>query len=93
MKTTKTYTIISIDKNVAGILVNGVVTGTIQTDMQGTSVAFNMSAKNKAEMVVDITTGLVSKVTNESDVTGNMDLMGQSMPVTSKVTTTIIYQY
>ena len=93
IKTVKTYTIKSIDKSIATILVNGTISGDTVTEMQGSSVSFSMNTKSTGEMVVDIKTGLVNKITNTADITGNIEVMGQSMPITSKATSSVIYQH
>jgi hypothetical protein len=93
IKTVKTYTLKSIEKNIATILVTGTLTGNGETEMQGSSVAYNMTTKNTGEMIVDTKTNLVSKITNDGDITMVIEVMGQSMPITSKANSTIVYQY
>ncbi|MBC7536500.1 MAG: hypothetical protein H7258_12485 [Ferruginibacter sp.] len=93
IKTVKIYTLKSIVNNIATIIVNSTLTGTGETEMQGTAVAFTMNTKNTGEIIVDTKSSLVSKIVNDANVSMTMDVMGQSMPVTSKTSSTIVYQY
>ena len=93
MTTKKTYTIKSIEKDIATITVTGTLAGDGTTEMQGTSISYHIETKSTGEMIVDIKKGLVNKNTSEIDMTATMDVMGQSMPMTSKGTYSVTYQY
>ncbi len=93
MKTVKTYTFKSLDKNIATINLAGSVTGTGQMEMQGMQVNISMNSTTAGDIIVDTKTGLVSKRTDIGDINGTLDLMGQSMPVMSKTNSTYLYQY
>ena len=93
MTTKKTYTIKSIEKDIATITVTGTLAGDGTTEMQGTSISYHIETKSTGEMTVDIKKGLVNKNTSEIDMTATMDVMGQSMPMTSKGTYSVTYQY
>jgi len=93
MKSIKTYTIRSLDKNVATIAVTGVIDGNSEQEIQGNTVNIIMNTKMKGELMVDTKTGLVSKRTLTSDITGNLEMMGQSLPISSQVNATYTYQY
>ncbi len=93
MKTTRTYTLKSIDNNIATVSLKATITGAGETEMQGTSVTFTIDTKSTGELIVDMKKSLVSKLTNSSDVTMTMDVMGQSLPISGKTNSSIIYQY
>ena len=92
-KSIKTYTIKSIDKNLATITVTGKVESNIQTEAQGLQVNVNMTTKTNSEIIADTKTSLVSKYSTKADISGNMELMGQSAPITGKATTVSVYEY
>ena len=51
-------------------------------------VNVSMDAKLSGESVVDISTGIVKQKTLNMDGTGTAEMMGQSIPMTTKVTST-----
>jgi hypothetical protein len=89
----KNYFLKSIDKNIALIVVKTNANGEGVTEMQGSSVTYSMATKSNGEMTVDIKTGLVNKNTSDIEISGTLDVMGQSMPITSKTNSTLTYQY
>ncbi len=93
ISTKRTYTIKSIDNDIATVIIKGTMAGNGEAEMQGTSVPFTIDTKITGETTVNIKTGLVSKTVNSTDANITVDMMGQSMPMTSKGTTTITYQY
>lgn len=93
IKTVKTYTLQSISGNVATLEFKSVGTGSGEMEMQGNEAAFTMDTNATGTMLVDIKTSLVNKVTTDTNMNMNLDVMGQSMPITSKVNSTVTYQY
>lgn len=93
IKTVKTYTLKSIDNNIATIQLKTTITGNGQSEMDGNTISFTMDNKSTGDMIVDTKTSLVNKVTTESDISMTMDIMGQSMPITSKVNSTVSFQH
>lgn len=91
MKEVKTYTIKSIQGNDANISLFSKMDGTSSVEAQGMSMDITLSAKTEGTMLVDIKNSLVKKRTSVTDVTGNIEMMGQSMPMTSKVTAVTEY--
>ena len=92
-KTVNTYTIQSIEKNIATIIVIGNITSNIQTEANGMQLTVTMTTKKNSEVITDVKTSLVQKRTTKSDIAGNLEMMGQSMPISGKATTTSIYEY
>lgn len=92
-KTVKTYILSAIDKNMATIRLAGTIQINTAQEIQGAAVNISMTTALMGDIITDIQTGLVSKQTLLSDVSGTIDMMGQSMPVSSKVASTFTYQY
>lgn len=92
MKEVKTYTLKSIKGSEAIIGLFSTMEGTSKVDAQGMQMDISISAKSEGEIFVDIKTSLVKKRSSVSDISGNIEMMGQSMPMTSKVTATTEYK-
>lgn len=92
MKTIKHYTLKSIDNGIATLDLKSTINGTGDTEMQGTSVSFTMNTTGNSTMLVDTKTNRVKKNSTTADLGMTMDVMGQSMPITSKSTTTVMYE-
>ncbi len=93
MRSFKTYRVESIEKNIAKIKIDGTVESNIQTEVQGIPVTIVMTTKTNSEILVDTKSSLVNKRETKADIIGNLELMGQSAPITGKATTTSIYEY
>lgn len=91
MKGKRTYTLKSIDKNMATIAVFLTVEGRQDLELQGMQLEVNLSGKTEGELLVDTKTSLVKKSSRVADITGTMGMMGQSMPVSAKMTETTEY--
>jgi hypothetical protein len=92
MKIVKSYTLKSVEKDIATINLTGKTDGTTETEMQGMQLQININSKLNGEMQVNTNTSLVAKKTLTTDLTGSIEVMGQSTPITSKSTVTISYQ-
>ena len=92
-KSFKTFTIKSIEKNIATILVAGNVVSNIQAEAQGMQFTVSMNTKIDSEIITDPKTSLVAKRSTTNNITGNLEMMGQSVPITGKSTTTAVYEY
>ncbi len=91
MKEVKTYTLKSMNGNEANISLFSRLEGTSNVEAQGMQMDISLNAKTEGIIIVDVKTSLVKKRTGVTDVTGNIEMMGQSMPMTSKVTATSEY--
>ncbi|MEO6540408.1 MAG: DUF6263 family protein, partial [Ferruginibacter sp.] len=92
MKMVRTYTLKSITGNEALILVDVVSTGKNKVDFQEMEFEVKTETKTKGEIIADPITGLVSKRTSSSDISGTIQMMGQDMPISAKTTSTSIYK-
>lgn len=92
MKGIKTFTLKAINGNEATIALFSKIEGKQNVEMQGMQIDINISAKTEGEMLVNTKTSLVKKSSRVADISGNMDLMGQSMPLTSKMTEVTEYK-
>jgi hypothetical protein len=52
-----------------------------------------INSKVTGDITFDVNSSLVSKRNMVSDVNGNIDMMGQQMPISAKTTSTITYSY
>ena len=92
MKMVRTYTLKSINGNEAIIQVDVVSTAVNKLDFQEMEFEVKTETKTKGEIIADTNTGLVSKRTSSSDISGSIQMMGQDMPITAKTTSTNIYK-
>ncbi|MBL0357027.1 MAG: hypothetical protein IPP72_09130 [Chitinophagaceae bacterium] len=90
VKTYITYTVKGIEGNDATITLSGnqVINKTI--DNQGMEANVVLESKLSGEILVDKSTGIVKQRTLILDGTGSADAMGQSIPVTTKVTSSSV---
>ena len=87
IKTYYNYTIKEIKGNDATVLVTGKQVTIKKVEQQGMEININMEGKISGEGIVDINTGVLKEKTTVSDGTGTAEMMGQSIPVTTKITT------
>ncbi len=92
MKANTTFVIEEITNGVATVTSKGTVKGTATMEAQGNSMDMTMDTKTDGKIWVDIKTNLVKKRTNVADISGSIEVGGQSMPFTSKTTTESTYQ-
>ncbi|HCY88635.1 MAG TPA: hypothetical protein DHV17_00100 [Chitinophagaceae bacterium] len=84
MKKYLTYTLQDIEGDKATVLVNEQSNISTESEVQGMAMQVNMSGNNKYSLTVDVKTGLTIKKTMYSDVTGTIEVMGQSQNISSK---------
>ncbi len=92
MKTIRTYTLKSVTGNEAVIQMNTVTKAVNKLNFQEMEFEIKSETKTTGEIITDINTGLVSKRTTVSDITGSIQMMGQDMPITAKSSSTNIYK-
>jgi hypothetical protein len=88
VKTYKTYTIKEISNNIADLTITGNQTTNKTVEQMGAEINLTIEAKLSGESKVDIKTGVVQQKTFVIDGSGSADAMGQSIPLTMKVTST-----
>jgi len=87
MKIYRSYTIKEMNGNEATVTLTGKQVTKKKVEQQGMEINVNMEGKLSGEGIVDMSTGLVKQRTTVMDGVGTAEIMGQSMPVTTKVTT------
>ena len=92
LKSIRTYTLKSLTDKEAVLQLNEIIDATNTIDFQGMSMEFNSNTKTATEIITDITTGLVKKRTSQSEVNGSMQLMGQDVPISAKISSVSSYQ-
>lgn len=90
MKTTTvgTYTVAGIEGKIASIVFTGTqaIAGTVE--QMGQEMGVSGNNKVNYQIKVDISTGVITESVVTTDGTSNIEAMGMSIPVTSKVTVT-----
>lgn len=84
MKKYLTYTLQAIDGDKATVLVNEQSNISTESEVQGMAMQVNMTGNNKYTLIVDLKTGLTLSKTMDSDITGTIEVMGQSQNISSK---------
>ncbi len=92
MKEIKTYTLKSIVAGIANIGFFSTMEGSNSMETQGMQMDIALSAKTEGEIIVDTKTYLVKKRSSVMDITGSIDVMGQSVPIISKAIVNIDYK-
>jgi Family of unknown function (DUF6263) len=90
IKTYRTYSIKEISNNIATVTLTGTQTTNKTVEQMGSEVNLTISAKLSGESKVDIKTGMVQQKVFVVDGSGTADAMGQSIPLTMKLTSTTI---
>lgn len=92
IKMIRKYTLKSISGNEATIGVDIISTAVNKLDFQEMEFEIKTETKTKGEIISETTTGLVKKRTTTADITGSLQMMGQDMPISAKVTSTNTYR-
>jgi len=90
VKTYRTYTLKEITGNIATIAVSGKQTTAKMMEQMGSQINMAMDAKITGECKVDTKTGIVQQKNLVIEGSGAADAMGQSIPLTMKVTSTLV---
>ena len=93
MTVKSTYTLKSIDNNTAVVSMSGTVDGTMEQEQMGNTMNITINSKVTGDITFDVNSSLVSKRNLVTDVSGNIDMMGQQMPISAKTTSTVTYSY
>ncbi len=82
------YTIADVTDSEVLIDFTGQSTSTKQQEAQGMEMTINMESKLSGKITLDKNTGLLKQRTVTTDGTGSVDVAGQSVPITNKITVT-----
>ena len=85
-KTVTNYTVTDIKGDEAVISMEGTVAQSGETEANGMTINVTINGKSKGQYSMEVGTGIVKKRTVTMDATGTMDMMGQSVPFTMKLT-------
>ncbi|MFT3825590.1 MAG: DUF6263 family protein [Chitinophagaceae bacterium] len=85
-KQVSNYKVVTIDGTTATVALDGTLTRKGETEAQGMTINMDMKGKMTGEMQVEVATGIVKKRSMIMDGTGTMEIMGQSVPFTMKMT-------
>jgi hypothetical protein len=86
VKLVRTYTLNSIANKVAAVTVNSVLDINKTMQVQGMDMNAIMTSKIASAVTVDLPSNVQKENKSTMDVTGTIDVMGQSVPITAKAT-------
>lgn len=81
-----TYTIKEIKGQDAVVGISGTINADTKTEMQGVQISSKTTGKITGEQTVDLRTGIIRQKTTNMESSGNMQAMGQDIPMTTKLT-------
>jgi len=91
-KDSYTYTVKSIDNGVAQLELTGKLTVNATSQANGMDMLTKLSGKVAGLVSVDAKTNLVKSRTSKTEFTGTVEVMGQSMPMQTTMTTEETYK-
>lgn len=89
-KTYRDYTVKSIQNKDAVVSIGGKLLTDKKMENQGMEMTLVMESTITGELTLDTTTGVIKQRTLTVDGSGNIDMMGQQVPMTTKVETTSV---
>ena len=90
--TIRTCTLKSVNGDEAQLQINAVTTSSSKLDFQGMEFELKSTTKTNSEVTTEMSTGRIKTKNSTSDITGNIQVMGQDVAITSKATTTAVYK-
>lgn len=86
VKIYRDYNVTEVEKNVATVSLTGTQTTNKTVQQMGAEVQVSLTSKLSGQFKVDTNSGIVLEKSLLSEGTGTADAMGQSIPLTSKIT-------
>lgn len=88
IKIYRTYTLKAVNGNKATVTIDGNQITNKTMEQMGMEVIITSDSKINGETIVDITTGVIEQKTLTMDGKGTAEMMGQSIPMTTKLIST-----
>lgn len=88
-----TYTLNRIDGTKADISFTSVMDVAKPMESQGQEMIVTMNVKSKGTLTSDTETSIVSKRAMETEINGNIEVMGQNMPIMATANQVMTYEY
>ena len=85
VKMKRTYTLTSIANKIATVSVVGILDINKTMQIQGMDMNTAMTSKINSVVLVDVVSSIQKENKSTTDVSGTIDVMGQSIPITSKI--------
>ena len=92
MKVVRNYELQSLTKDEATVLLKTVSKAVISKEVQGMQMEMNMNTTAQSIIKTNILTGLVKKNSTTGTVEGTLDMMGQSMPISMKMSSEVVFE-
>ena len=86
---TNVYTLAEVNDTIIVVNLNGTSTATTKADMMGMETTTKLNLKTTGVIIVDKANGVVKQKTLNTESAGTMEVMGNSLPVSSKTKTVI----
>ena len=87
IKLVRNFTLNSITNKEASITINSVMDINKTMQLQGMDMKTAMTSKIVSNVLVDVISNIQKENKSTTDVTGTIDVMGQTVPITSKIIT------
>lgn len=88
-KTTANYTVVSVNGNEADLKINIIANKTNTVNQMGMDMLMTLKMTTTGNATVDVATGFILKASTEITTDGTINVMGQSVPMNIKATSTI----
>lgn len=88
IKTVYQYSLQKVSGNDAYVDFTGTLAKTGMMEQQGMQITMNLNGTIKGASVYDVSTGILKNNNTETKITGTMEVMGQSVPISGTTTTT-----
>ncbi|MBE7173651.1 MAG: hypothetical protein INR73_23970 [Williamsia sp.] len=94
MKMVNTYTVKQVSGSEATLEISGLMAKTGTVEQQGMQMQMNLAGVTKGTSIVDLSTGVLKKNDTSMKITGTMEIMGQSIPLSmdNTIQTTVTKQ-
>ena len=92
MNVVKNYSFQSAANGIATVLIKAITKGKLNKSIQGSDIEIAINGTADITMLTDQNSGLVKKSTTTSNIDGSLEMMGQSMPITMKMSTVSTFE-
>jgi Family of unknown function (DUF6263) len=89
IKTTKNYEFKSRNNDIVTLSFSATSKGTNSREMNGTSIESTIDNKDSGTILVNVKTSMIKEVNINSETSGSMEAMGQSIPLNGKSVTKV----
>ena len=92
MSAVKNYELQSVQNGIATVKLKTITKAQMEKEAQGAQFTITMNGTAESIITTDTKTGLVQKNTTTANMDGNLEMMGQSMPLTMTMNSSAVFQ-